>query len=210
MPNKEPLFFLSSFSVSSIRHFELRHFIFSTFRWFDILTFRHFVQLTTRRFIFSKFRHIFFSTFCWFDISAFDILPNHLKTLFVHVSAEGKQLAASRDVKFIETSSGIQHNVDELLVGILKQVGSITSTRTFTQFPFRPRRSGWRRRARRSSRRRRWKTHARTRRSTWPRRSSRRFASASSTSRSRKAARIFTFSKGCFCNTHSSARQGER
>jgi Rad/Gem-related GTP binding protein 1 len=36
--------------------------------------------------------------------------------------AEGKQLAASRDVKFIETSSGIQHNVDELLVGILKQV----------------------------------------------------------------------------------------
>lgn len=35
---------------------------------------------------------------------------------------EGKQLAASREVKFIETSSGIQHNVDELLVGILKQV----------------------------------------------------------------------------------------
>lgn len=35
---------------------------------------------------------------------------------------EGKSLAASRDAKFIETSSGIQHNVDELLVGILKQV----------------------------------------------------------------------------------------
>jgi len=35
---------------------------------------------------------------------------------------EGKALAASRDAKFIETSSGIQHNVDELLVGILKQV----------------------------------------------------------------------------------------
>jgi len=35
---------------------------------------------------------------------------------------EGKTLAASRDAKFIETSSGIQHNVDELLVGILKQV----------------------------------------------------------------------------------------
>ncbi|XP_070498804.1 uncharacterized protein Rgk2 isoform X2 [Chironomus tepperi] len=35
---------------------------------------------------------------------------------------EGKQLAASREVKFIETSSGIQHNVDELLVGILKQI----------------------------------------------------------------------------------------
>lgn len=37
-------------------------------------------------------------------------------------TAEGKALAKSRDVKFIETSSGIQHNVDELLVGILKQV----------------------------------------------------------------------------------------
>ncbi|XP_064537974.1 uncharacterized protein Rgk2 isoform X2 [Drosophila montana] len=35
---------------------------------------------------------------------------------------EGKTLAASRDAKFIETSSGIQHNVDELLVGILKQM----------------------------------------------------------------------------------------
>lgn len=38
-----------------------------------------------------------------------------------HVS-DGKSLAASRDCKFIETSSGIQHNVDELLVGILKQI----------------------------------------------------------------------------------------
>ncbi|CAH0550285.1 unnamed protein product [Brassicogethes aeneus] len=35
---------------------------------------------------------------------------------------EGKALALSRDCKFIETSSGIQHNVDELLVGILKQI----------------------------------------------------------------------------------------
>ncbi|XP_055853795.1 dentin sialophosphoprotein isoform X3 [Episyrphus balteatus] len=35
---------------------------------------------------------------------------------------EGKSLAASRDAKFIETSSGIQHNVDELLVGTLKQI----------------------------------------------------------------------------------------
>lgn len=35
---------------------------------------------------------------------------------------DGKQLAVSRDCKFIETSSGIQHNVDELLVGILKQI----------------------------------------------------------------------------------------
>ncbi|XP_013104329.2 uncharacterized protein LOC106084907 [Stomoxys calcitrans] len=37
-------------------------------------------------------------------------------------SQDGKSLAASRDVKFIETSSGIQHNVDELLVGVLKQM----------------------------------------------------------------------------------------
>ncbi|KOC69090.1 GTP-binding protein REM 1 [Habropoda laboriosa] len=35
---------------------------------------------------------------------------------------EGKLLAASRECKFIETSSGIQHNVDELLVGVLKQI----------------------------------------------------------------------------------------
>ncbi|KAJ8672519.1 hypothetical protein QAD02_003778 [Eretmocerus hayati] len=35
---------------------------------------------------------------------------------------EGKQLAKSRECKFIETSSGIQHNVDELLVGVLKQI----------------------------------------------------------------------------------------
>lgn len=38
------------------------------------------------------------------------------------IFAEGKSLATSRDSKFIETSSGIQHNVDELLVGVLKQV----------------------------------------------------------------------------------------
>lgn len=35
---------------------------------------------------------------------------------------EGKQLAMDHDCKFIETSSGIQHNVDELLVGVLKQI----------------------------------------------------------------------------------------
>lgn len=42
-------------------------------------------------------------------------------------SAEGKALAKSIEAKFIETSSGIQHNVDELLVGILKQV-SVSSS----------------------------------------------------------------------------------
>jgi len=35
---------------------------------------------------------------------------------------DGKSLAVSFDCKYIETSSGIQHNVDELLVGILKQI----------------------------------------------------------------------------------------
>lgn len=35
---------------------------------------------------------------------------------------EGSTLAKNRCSKFIETSSGIQHNVDELLVGILKQI----------------------------------------------------------------------------------------
>ena len=35
---------------------------------------------------------------------------------------EGKELARSYDAKFIETSAGLQHNVDELLVGVLKQI----------------------------------------------------------------------------------------
>ena len=35
---------------------------------------------------------------------------------------EGKELAISYDAKFIETSAGLQHNVDELLVGVLKQI----------------------------------------------------------------------------------------
>lgn len=36
--------------------------------------------------------------------------------------AEGKALATSYDCKFIETSVGINHNVDELLVGLLSQI----------------------------------------------------------------------------------------
>jgi hypothetical protein len=56
------------------------------------------------------------------------VLARVIKDSLLVVPLEGKQLAASRDVKFIETSSGIQHNVDELLVGILKQVsGAIDS-----------------------------------------------------------------------------------
>ena len=36
--------------------------------------------------------------------------------------AEGRKLARSCEAKFIETSAGIEHNVDELLVGVLKQI----------------------------------------------------------------------------------------
>ena len=35
---------------------------------------------------------------------------------------EGKDLANCYDAKFIETSAGLEHNVDELLVGVLKQI----------------------------------------------------------------------------------------
>lgn len=63
----------------------------------------------------------------WFEVFAEDAfrvacLLNCYRTFNYFFSTEGKQLAASREMKFIETSSGIQHNVDELLVGILKQV----------------------------------------------------------------------------------------
>ncbi|KRT85153.1 hypothetical protein AMK59_2599, partial [Oryctes borbonicus] len=36
--------------------------------------------------------------------------------------SEGKSMATSFDCKYIETSVGINHNVDELLVGILTQI----------------------------------------------------------------------------------------
>ena len=35
---------------------------------------------------------------------------------------EGKELAHCYDAKFIETSAGLEHNVDELLVGVFKQI----------------------------------------------------------------------------------------
>ena len=40
----------------------------------------------------------------------------------INMFAEGKSMATSYDCKFIETSVGINHNVDELLVGLLKQI----------------------------------------------------------------------------------------
>lgn len=48
-----------------------------------------------------------------FDVF-FSFYPSH--------KIAGKSLATSFDCKYIETSSGMQHNVDELLVGILKQI----------------------------------------------------------------------------------------
>lgn len=36
--------------------------------------------------------------------------------------SEGRKVARSCDAKFIEASAGIEHNVDELLVGVLKQI----------------------------------------------------------------------------------------
>nr|XP_027217878.1 ras-related protein Ral-A-like [Penaeus vannamei] len=50
------------------------------------------------------------------DLTALRVWSNGL------ASPEAKTLASCHDSKFIETSSGIQHNVDELLVGIVKQV----------------------------------------------------------------------------------------
>lgn len=38
------------------------------------------------------------------------------------IVSEGKNLATSYECKFIETSVGINHNVDELLVGLLTQI----------------------------------------------------------------------------------------
>lgn len=53
----------------------------------------------------------------WIEINAKIIIVGY----FIFI-LEGKQLACLRECKFIETSSGIQHNVDELLVGVLKQI----------------------------------------------------------------------------------------
>lgn len=43
-------------------------------------------------------------------------------TPFYFLVSEGKSMATSYDCKYIETSVGINHNVDELLVGILTQI----------------------------------------------------------------------------------------
>ena len=43
-------------------------------------------------------------------------------TFFSHFFPAGKALAIKYGVKYIETSPGINHNVDELLVGMLTQI----------------------------------------------------------------------------------------
>lgn len=40
----------------------------------------------------------------------------------VFIFAEGKAMATAYDCKYIETSVGINHHVDELLVGVLTQI----------------------------------------------------------------------------------------
>lgn len=45
-----------------------------------------------------------------------------LNMIFFLLITEGKAMATAYDCKFIETSVGINHNVDELLVGLLSQI----------------------------------------------------------------------------------------
>lgn len=50
--------------------------------------------------------------------SVIKLLPH----LVISVSTVGRRLANNCGCKFIETSSGLAHHVDELLVGILAQI----------------------------------------------------------------------------------------
>ena len=45
-----------------------------------------------------------------------------VETLILLLSSEGKESAKSYDAKYIETSCVLKHNVDELLVGVTKQI----------------------------------------------------------------------------------------
>lgn len=58
----------------------------------------------------------------YFSIECYDFKSfNHIRFFFAPF-AEGKAMATAYDCKFIETSVGINHNVDELLVGLLSQI----------------------------------------------------------------------------------------
>lgn len=52
------------------------------------------------------------------------ILSNDVQPQNAHINtiADAKELATSYDCKYAETSASLNHNVDELLVGILTQI----------------------------------------------------------------------------------------
>lgn len=66
----------------------------------------------------------------FFDINVYKTMylkqksqeTTRLLTPHITCVAEGKLMATSFDCKYIETSVGINHNVDELLVGVLTQI----------------------------------------------------------------------------------------
>ena len=64
----------------------------------------------------STLMYIFIQKYCIYSCRS----VGEIFTTFL--VSEGKDLASSFDAKFIETSAGLKHNVDELLVGVLKQI----------------------------------------------------------------------------------------
>lgn len=60
---------------------------------------------------------------CDWSSDLFHLLKHiFLSFYFPFPASEGKAMATAYDCKFIETSVGINHNVDELLVGLLTQI----------------------------------------------------------------------------------------
>lgn len=55
-------------------------------------------------------------------VGSFRLFLCKRRLISARLIAEGKNLAIAYDCKFIETSVGINHNVDELLVGLLTQI----------------------------------------------------------------------------------------
>ncbi len=69
--------------------------------------------------------------YTWFRAENSSLLPVHRtakrhahvkRVLYFLCSAEGRSAAKTYDCKFIEVSAAIDHKVDDLLVGILKQI----------------------------------------------------------------------------------------
>lgn len=67
--------------------------------------------------VLAKFQ-LFLSSSCIYPVP----FKSYWKILLSLSIPEGKAMATSYDCKFIETSVGINHNVDELLVGLLTQI----------------------------------------------------------------------------------------